>query len=115
VTVDVCAAEDLEPGRMVRVHAGTTPVVVIRAEDGGLHGLVDRCIHQGGPLSRGKLQTAVIGDAPGEYREAETTVLKCPWHGFEFDVSTGCALFDPRRRVRRFDVREENGRVVLEH
>ena len=115
MTVDVCAAGELERGTMVRVHAGTTPVVVIRASDGGLHALIDRCPHQGGPLSRGKLQTAVVGDGPGDYREAQTTILKCPWHGFEFDVATGCALFDPRRRVRRFDVHEENGRVVLEH
>ncbi len=115
MTVDVCAAEDLEPGRMVRVHAGTTPVVVIRTADGALHGLLDRCIHQGGPLSRGKLQSAVTGDHPGDYRESGVTILKCPWHGFEFDVATGCSVFDPRRRVRRFTVREEDGRVVLEH
>ena len=115
MTVDVCAAEDLRPGSMIGVQAGTTRVVVIRTADGGLHGLLDRCIHQGGPLSRGKLQRAVTADHPGSYRESDATILKCPWHGFEFDVATGCALFDPRRRLRRFEVREQDGRVLLEH
>jgi nitrite reductase/ring-hydroxylating ferredoxin subunit len=114
VTLDVCAADALERGQMVRVDAGPTPVVVIRTGDGGLYALADRCIHQGGPLSRGRLLTAVTGERPGEYRDAGTTVLKCPWHGFEFDVASGCALFDGRRRVRRFAVREDAGRVVLE-
>ena len=113
MSVDVCAVGDLEPGQMIRVELEPTPVVVIRTEDGRLYGLADRCIHQGGPLWRGRLQPAVTGDHPGEYREDGTTVLKCPWHGFEFDVASGCALFDSRRRVRRFEVREEDGRVVL--
>jgi nitrite reductase/ring-hydroxylating ferredoxin subunit len=115
VSVDVCAAADLAPGQMVRVQVESTAVVVIRTGDGRLYGLADRCIHQGGPLSRGRLQAAVTGDRPGDYRENGTTILKCPWHGFEFDVASGCALFDSRRRLRRFDVREEDGRVVLEH
>jgi nitrite reductase/ring-hydroxylating ferredoxin subunit len=115
MTQDVCAAHDLAPGEMVSAAVGSTPIVVIRTGDGALHALLDRCIHQGGPLSRGRLLAATDGDRVGEYREdAGKAVLKCPWHGFEFDVSSGCALFDRRRRVRRFDVREEGGRVVVE-
>ena len=116
MTHDVCAASELPPGQMVTTRLESGPVVVIRARDGSLHGLLDRCIHQGGPLSRGRLLVPTVADGPGRYREDDDrTVLKCPWHGFEFDVTTGCALFDPRRRVRRFEVREEGGRVVVEH
>jgi nitrite reductase (NADH) small subunit len=115
VTHDVCAADDVAPGRMVPVRAGDIDVVLIRTRAGELHALVDRCIHQGGPLSRGRLQQATVGERPGEYREDDgRAIVKCPWHGFEFDVATGCALFDARRRVRRVHVREESGRVLLE-
>lgn len=116
MTQDVCAAGELGPGEMRSATVGSTPVVVIRTSDGVLHGLHDRCIHQGGPLSRGRLLPAVDGARPGEYREQEgREIVKCPWHGFEFDVASGCSLFDPRRRVRRFTVKEEGGRVVIEH
>ena len=115
MTHDVCAAADVVPGQMVPARAGDTPIVLIRTREGRLHGLLDRCIHQGGPLSRGRLQTAVGSDGPGAYREEEgRAIVKCPWHGFEFEVETGCALFDPRRRVRRVHVREESGRVLVE-
>ena len=114
-TYDVCAADDVAAGQMLAARAGMTPVVLIRTSAGKLHGLVDRCIHQGGPLSRGRLQPATVGDRPGEYREDDgQAIVKCPWHGFEFDVATGCALFDARRRVRPLRVREESGRVLVE-
>jgi nitrite reductase/ring-hydroxylating ferredoxin subunit len=41
-------------------------------------------------------------------------VIKCPWHGYEYDVRSGCALFDRRRRVRAVRVRERGGRIVAE-
>jgi nitrite reductase/ring-hydroxylating ferredoxin subunit len=115
VSHDVCASSDVAPGQMIPARAGETDVVLIRTRDGVLHALLDRCIHQGGPLSRGRLQQATVGDRPGEYREeAGRAIVKCPWHGFEFDVATGCALFDARRRVRRVRVIEEGGRVLVE-
>jgi nitrite reductase/ring-hydroxylating ferredoxin subunit len=43
-----------------------------------------------------------------------SVVLKCPWHGYEYDVRSGCALFDRRRRLRRVRVREEGGLIVVE-
>ena len=112
---DVCAAEELQPGAMVR-GARSTSADRRRAAraDGELHGLLDRCLHQGGPLSGGRLQRATDGERPGEYRESGTTSLKCPWHGYEFDVRSGCALFDRRRRLRRVDVREEDGLILVE-
>ena len=115
MTHDVCASSDVAAGQMIPARAGDTDVVLIRTRAGDLHALLDRCIHQGGPLSRGRLQQATVGDSPVEYREdAGRAIVKCPWHGFEFDVATGCALFDARRRVRRVRVWEESGRVLVE-
>jgi len=51
----------------------------------------------------------------GEYQLKEVDlVLKCPWHGYEYDVRSGCAPFDPRRRLRQVDVREEDGLILVE-
>ena len=91
------------------------PIVVVRTHDGELHALVDRCLHQGARLSGGRLLPATDGERVGEYRLKEAdVVLKCPWHGYEYDVRSGCALFDPRRRLRRVDAREEDGLILVE-
>jgi 3-phenylpropionate/trans-cinnamate dioxygenase ferredoxin subunit len=46
---------------------------------------------------------------PGEYtytRRGE--ILRCPWHGWEFDVKTGQSWFDPvQTRVRAYPVTVE--------
>ena len=111
----VCAAEELPPGQMIATRLGQLPVVVVRDADGTLHALHDRCLHQGARLSDGRLLRATHGERPGEYVEAQgQLVLKCPWHGYEYDVRTGCTLFDERLRVRRLAVREERGVIVVE-
>jgi nitrite reductase (NADH) small subunit len=111
--VVVCAADELAPGDMVPARLDGTPIVVVRTHDGELHGLVDRCVHQGARLSGGRLLPGTDGDHVGEYRLREDdAVLKCPWHGYEYDVRSGCALFDRRRRLRRVDVRVQDGLIV---
>jgi 3-phenylpropionate/trans-cinnamate dioxygenase ferredoxin subunit len=36
-------------------------------------------------------------------REGE--ILRCPWHGWEFDITNGRSIFNPHRlRVRSYDV-----------
>jgi 3-phenylpropionate/trans-cinnamate dioxygenase ferredoxin subunit len=46
---------------------------------------------------------------PGEYvwaRDGE--ILRCPWHGWEFDITTGRSIFNPHRtRVRAYEVTVE--------
>ncbi|MDA0661118.1 MAG: Rieske 2Fe-2S domain-containing protein [Planctomycetota bacterium] len=43
--------------------------------DGGFYVVDGICLHQGGPLGRGKLMGCQ---------------LTCPWHGWQYDVTTGC-------------------------
>lgn len=113
--VRVCASEELARGEMRTAFLGRLPVVVIRLEDGSLHALVNRCLHHGGPLSAGRLGHGSAGaDGVGDYRPDESTaVVRCPWHGYEYDVRTGCTLFDPSRRLRTFTVTERDGSILL--
>lgn len=115
MTYDVCASSEVPAGAMVARAAGESPVVVVRTPAGELHAFVDRCLHQGAPLSRGRLLAAVDGERPGEYRAlGERVVIKCPWHGYEYEVASGCVLFDRRRRLRRLTVSEAGGRVLID-
>jgi 3-phenylpropionate/trans-cinnamate dioxygenase ferredoxin subunit len=49
---------------------------------------------------------------PSEYiwgREGE--ILRCPWHGWEFDIITGRSIFNPHRtRVKTYEVTVETNR-----
>jgi nitrite reductase/ring-hydroxylating ferredoxin subunit len=111
----VCEASKLGPGQIVSAQLGPMPVAVVRAQDGTLYGLLDKCLHQGGRLSRGILEPAPIADVPGDYQvDPDLQIIKCPWHGYEYDLKTGCTLFDPNQRVRTFTVREEDGQIVIE-
>ncbi len=68
--------------------------------------LRNRCPHAGGPLCEGWLSGIVTSDGPGRYSYARAgEFLRCPWHGWEFDVRTGRSWIDPARlRVKRYPV-----------
>jgi nitrite reductase/ring-hydroxylating ferredoxin subunit len=78
---------------------------------GTFYALRNTCPHQGGPLCRGSIKGMTMPSAPGEYvwaREGE--ILRCPWHGWEFDLTTGRAICEPHRtRVRTYEVTVEAG------
>ena len=51
------------------------------------------------------------GDEPGQYRlSRKGEMLRCPWHGWEFDIRTGQSWCDPDSVwVRRFEVTVQPG------
>jgi nitrite reductase/ring-hydroxylating ferredoxin subunit len=40
-------------------------------------------------------------------------VLHCPWHGWQFDLDTGDALFGGRVRLAPVQVAVEDGTIVV--
>jgi nitrite reductase/ring-hydroxylating ferredoxin subunit len=98
-------AGEMAPGerRIVEVAGRSIGIFNVRGE---FFALRNRCPHQGGPLCTGRLSGLLEGGMPGEYRYTRPgEILRCPWHGWEFDVRTGQSWFDPvRTRVRSYDV-----------
>jgi len=42
-------------------------------------------------------------------------VIRCPWHGWEFDLRTGQSWCEPSRvRVRKYEVSVEPGATLVE-
>jgi phenylpropionate dioxygenase-like ring-hydroxylating dioxygenase large terminal subunit len=94
------AAWDHEIGRdMLRRIIMDEPILLYRRQDGTPVALEDRCCHRQAPLSMGKL----IGD-----------VVKCPYHGLEFDPTGACVKIPsqeripPAARVKSFPIIEKN-------
>ncbi len=110
----VAARGEIPPGSRKLVTVAGRSVGVFNV-DGEFFALLNRCPHQGGPLCHGQLWGSVLAPVPGVYEYAATgPLLRCPWHGWEFDVRTGQSWFDPERtRVRRYPVTVEPAGAVL--
>lgn len=108
-------ADEIPPGgrKLVRVAGRAIGVFNVGGE---FFALLNRCPHQGGPLCEGHALGFLRSDQPGEYHYTRPgEILRCPWHGWEFDLRTGQSWFDPRQvRVRRYEVAVEPGVALAE-
>ena len=76
---------------------------------GSFYALRNSCPHQAGPLCQGSVKGMTTSPGPGRYDYArEGEILRCPWHGWEFDLTNGRSIFNPHRvRVRSYQVTVE--------
>ena len=76
---------------------------------GTYYALRNSCPHQAAPLCLGAIKGMTLPSKPGEYHWArDGEILRCPWHGWEFDLRTGQSWFNPgRTRVRLYQVSVE--------
>ena len=99
---------EIPPGerKIVEVEGRSIGVFNVR---GTFYALRNSCPHQAAPLCRGSVKGMTIAPSPGEYayvREGE--ILRCPWHGWEFDLTNGRSIFNPHKvRVRSYKVTVE--------
>lgn len=58
--------------------------------------------------------SCVTSKSPGTYEMSRHgEILRCPWHGWEFDVRSGQSWFDPAKvRVKSYDVTVVPGGTV---
>ena len=104
----VCRVEELPPGqrRIMDVEGRSIGVFNV---DGAYHAIRNLCPHEGAPLCRGPLTGTTAPSKPGEYQWIKDgCIVRCPWHGWEFDVTTGQSVFNPHRlRVKAYEVAVE--------
>jgi nitrite reductase (NADH) small subunit len=80
---------------------------------GSFYVLADRCPHRGAPLCSGRVATPIEANGDTIVLGRRRSIVRCPWHKWEFDIVTGRSLVDSRLRVRRYAVRVEGGHVVV--
>jgi nitrite reductase/ring-hydroxylating ferredoxin subunit/uncharacterized membrane protein len=97
--VVVAREDELQVDQMKLVHVRGRRIVLARTEQGYL-ACDDRCTHRGGPLADGVLICGTV---------------QCPWHGSQFDVSTGAAKAGPARdSIATYPVEIADGEVRLD-
>jgi len=106
----VCSVQELPQGERIIVKLDGRSIGVFNIK-GELYALRNSCPHQGAELCKGKLQGMMMPSQPGEYvygRDGE--ILRCPWHGWEFDITNGKSVFDPFKcLVKTYDVEVVEG------
>lgn len=91
--------KDLAQGKGIPVEVGGHKIALFNV-DGTYYAIGDTCTHRGGPLSEGALDG--------------TTVI-CPWHGANFDLSSGKNLTPPAaEEVASYAVRVEGNDIQVE-
>ncbi len=104
----VARLREFPPGsrRIVDVAGRSIGVFNIRGE---LFALRSSCPHQGAPLCLGIVLGRTVACRPFEVTYLDDQeVIKCPWHGWEFDIRSGRSVFNPHRvRVRSYEVTVE--------
>lgn len=91
----VCLADELPPGDRKLIQVGKRSVGVFNV-GGEFFALLNVCPHQMAPLCEGRICGYSPPSEVGEYlyvREGE--IIRCPWHGWEFDIKTGRSIFNP--------------------
>lgn len=98
--------------RVVQVNGRAVGVISI---DDGFFAVHDRCPHMGASMCRGTVSGTFEPAAPHELVYGRhDRVIRCPWHGWEFDLETGRSLLEPDRvGLRTYAVTVHDGQVVL--
>lgn len=113
-TVRLPAAKLATGDHITLCEVGGHRVGVIRVS-GELHAVADRCPHRGAPIcTHGELVTNVSSYEPrADGDAAEATLLRCPWHKWDYDPATGSCPAAPKYRLKRYHVWEDGGDVVV--
>ncbi len=87
----------LPEGRVQTVTAGHQGICLTHY-NGKFSALDNKCPHQGGPLGEGSI---------------ENGMLRCPWHGWDFDPCTGTPPGGFDDGVKTFEVKEDGNEIFI--
>ena len=110
----VATVDEIPPGKSKLVEVKGREIGVYNV-DGAYYALANRCPHGGGSLCQGVITGLALSDRPGEYKLVRKgEFLRCPWHGWEFEIKSGQSYCDPKStRVRQFNVAVEQGAELV--
>jgi nitrite reductase/ring-hydroxylating ferredoxin subunit len=91
----VARADEISSGTGRQVFVRGRAVAVFNV-DGTFYAIDGTCLHRGGPVGDGDL---------------EGTIVTCPWHGFQYDVTTGRNVMDPDIGLEPYEVEVRDGVV----
>lgn len=89
---------DIPEGQIREFQVGGKAVAIANVA-GKLFAINSVCLHHGGPLGEGDL---------------EGSVVSCPWHGWQYDVTTGKLVQEPDSAVQCYPVEVRDGAIFVD-
>jgi nitrite reductase (NADH) small subunit len=83
------ARQDEIPAGAIREFQVEGQTLAIANVGGKFFAIHNTCLHRGGPLAEGTLSGKVV---------------TCPWHGWQYDVTTGKLVANPTIGVKTFTI-----------
>ena len=110
----VATVDEIAPGTSKLVAVAGREIGVFNI-DGSFYALLSKCPHKGAELCKGKIVQRVASDEPGQYRVVRgSEMIRCPWHGYQYDVRTGQSWCDSDNiTLRKYAVSVESGEGLL--
>ena len=95
--VQAAKVQEVPPGtlREVRVNG---KIIALANVAGKFHAIDNVCLHRGGPLADGVL---------------EGSVVTCPWHGWQYDITTGKVGQNPSLGVASYPVEVRGEEIFI--
>ncbi len=109
----IAGIEDIPPGgrKIVKIEGREVGVFNL---GGTFYALKNVCPHQGARVCLGKVSGTTLPSRVHEYDYGLVgQILRCPWHGWEYDVTTGRSVFDPNVKVVTYPVAVEDGQIFV--
>ena len=91
---EIALAQEVPDGQAKRVRASGVEMILLRVGD-GYRAYRNVCPHANAPLHTGRIAHGT---------------LRCPWHGWEFDVATGQHVLQPACTLDAYPVEVDDGR-----
>jgi len=83
------AKKDEIPAGSIREFQVNGKTIAVANVDGTFYAINNTCLHRGGPLGQGEL---------------EEKIVTCPWHGWQYDVTSGKVAMNPAIGVETYAV-----------
>lgn len=88
--------EEIAPGQIREFDVSGKAVANV---NGNLFAINSVCLHHGGPLGEGDLQGSLVS---------------CPWHGWQYDVTTGKLTQQPDTGVECYPVELRGSEIFVD-
>ena len=96
--IPVAEVAEVPPGRSKVIRVSGKAIALFNVE-GAIYAMENRCPHEGGPVGDGEF----VG-----------TTITCPSHQWRFDVRTGACSHDASILAKTYDVRIEDGMILVD-
>lgn len=103
--------------KLVKVDGRTAMEIGVYCVDGEFYAWRNICPHRAAPICQGLITGTNLPSSVYEYKYGrDQQVLRCPWHGWEFDLKTGEHMVEVTGRpvkLRGYQVEIDNDDVYI--